>query len=174
MIRWVAPTRSDLSEVWIRIAPCQAKVFKFILSVANVGTYCSRLRNGFRIALVAASDCWYNFPVSKVFTASAVAVLLDRGIVNLFDDICDVLPLSWSKSACRNPKYPAKLVTRRMMVTHRSSLRDYIPAVRNAERKTCSAQLRPKRWIFPWFSSWRQPYVSANRCGRIFRDFLSD
>jgi CubicO group peptidase (beta-lactamase class C family) len=73
--------------------------------------------------------------VSKVFTASAVASLLDKGIIDSLDaDICDVIPSSWNKkTACRNPRFPNTRVTWRMLVTHRSSLLEDIPEVINID-----------------------------------------
>lgn len=68
--------------------------------------------------------------VSKVFTGSAVALLLDQGILSSLDeDICDSIPLSWSREACRNPHFPDTNVTWRMLVTHRSSMANDIPYV---------------------------------------------
>lgn len=78
--------------------------------------------------------------VSKTFTASAVAVMLDKGIISSLDeDICNALPRSYAKSACRNPRFPSRKVTWRMLVTHRSSLRPDIPDVRDSRG----------RWVLP-------------------------
>ncbi len=67
--------------------------------------------------------------VSKVFAGAAILKLVSRGIINLDDDICKVLPSGYDASACRNPAYPNTPVTWRMLVTHRSSLRPNIPSV---------------------------------------------
>jgi CubicO group peptidase (beta-lactamase class C family) len=72
--------------------------------------------------------------VSKVFTGSAVATLLDQGIISsLDDDICDALPDTWKTgnkmAACRNPHFPETVITWRMLVTHRSSLMPDVPPV---------------------------------------------
>jgi CubicO group peptidase (beta-lactamase class C family) len=77
--------------------------------------------------------------VSKVFTGSIVATLLEQGILfSLDDDICKTLPDSWktgnNMSACRNPHFPDTAITWRMLVTHRSSLmRDIPPILVNGE-----------------------------------------
>lgn len=68
--------------------------------------------------------------VSKVFTGSAVALLLDQGIIRSLDeDICESIPSTWSREACRNPQFPDTNVTWRMLVTHRSSMANDIPYV---------------------------------------------
>lgn len=67
--------------------------------------------------------------VSKVFTASAVSIAISKGLIGgLDDDICNVVP-AWASSACRNPRHADVPVTWRMMVTHRSSMRENIPEV---------------------------------------------
>lgn len=72
--------------------------------------------------------------ISKPFVASAVAVLVDKGVISSIDeDICDVIPAEYSDQMCRNPKYPDEKVTWRMMVTHRSSMKRSIPAAKNQE-----------------------------------------
>ena len=68
--------------------------------------------------------------VSKVFTASAVSLLIADGLIGgLNSDICDVIPTTWAKRACRNPRFPTVPVTWRMLVTHRSSLTGDIASV---------------------------------------------
>ena len=82
--------------------------------------------------------------VSKPFTASAVAVLVDQGIISsIDDDICDVVPAEYSKEMCRNPKYPNIKVTWRMMITHRSSMKRNIPDTKNQEGKLISPTYGP-------------------------------
>ena len=78
--------------------------------------------------LVTADTVFMIASLSKVFAGAAVLALIDNDLIDsLDDDICDVLPSSWDESACRNPKYPTTPVTWRMLVTHRSSLRENIP-----------------------------------------------
>eukprot|EP00980_Cylindrotheca_fusiformis_P029462 scaffold23479_cov143-Cylindrotheca_fusiformis.AAC.12 len=67
--------------------------------------------------------------VSKLFAGSAVLKLVDQGVISLDDDICDVLPVDYDYTACRNPLWPDTKVTWRMLVTHRSSLIENIPEV---------------------------------------------
>jgi CubicO group peptidase (beta-lactamase class C family) len=72
--------------------------------------------------------------ISKVFTGSIAATLLDQGILfSLDEDICNTLPDSWktgnNMSACRNPHFPDKAITWRMLVTHRSSLMRDVPPI---------------------------------------------
>ena len=70
--------------------------------------------------------------LSKVFAGAAVMFLILEGYINsLDDDICDVIPSDWDRSACRNPRYPSVPVTWRMLVTHRSSLRRDVPWLDN-------------------------------------------
>ena len=69
--------------------------------------------------------------ISKGFTASAVALLVDRGIISLDDDICNVVPTGYGRSMCRNPSFPNDMITWRMMITHRSSLKANIPDARD-------------------------------------------
>lgn len=65
--------------------------------------------------------------VSKLFAGAAVLKLVDQGLIALDDDICDVLPIDYDTSACRNPFWPDTKVTWRMLVTHQSSLMEDIP-----------------------------------------------
>jgi CubicO group peptidase (beta-lactamase class C family) len=65
--------------------------------------------------------------VSKVFAGTAVLKLAAQGIIALDDDICDVMPVGYANTACRNPSWPDTKVTWRMLVTHRSSLMENIP-----------------------------------------------
>ena len=72
--------------------------------------------------------------ISKVFATSAIAVLLDQGkISSLDDDICNAIPASWKRSACRNPNFPNAKVTWRMFATHRTSLIANIPSVNSTD-----------------------------------------
>jgi CubicO group peptidase (beta-lactamase class C family) len=72
--------------------------------------------------------------ISKPFVASAVAILVDKGVISSIDeDICDVIPAEYSYQMCRNPKYPDEKITWRMMLTHRSSMKRSIPSAKNQE-----------------------------------------
>eukprot|EP00536_Pseudo-nitzschia_multiseries_P015614 jgi/Psemu1/69569/estExt_Genemark1.C_9200004 len=82
--------------------------------------------------------------ISKPFTASAVAVLVDKGIISSIDeDICNVLPADYPKQMCRNPKYPNAKVTWRMLITHRSSMKNNIPGAKNSQGKSVSPSYGP-------------------------------
>lgn len=81
--------------------------------------------------LITPDTTFLQASVSKVFTAAAVSILIDRNIIKLDDDICDIVPSNWDRSTCRNPSYPNVKVTWRMLVTHRSSLREDVPSVRD-------------------------------------------
>lgn len=78
--------------------------------------------------------------VSKPFAASAVAVLVDKGIISsIDDDICNVIPQAYKTDnpmkLCRNPKHPTTKVTWRMILTHRSSMKGNLPSARNSSGK---------------------------------------
>ncbi len=68
--------------------------------------------------------------ISKVFGGVAVLKLVSDGVIGgLDDDICNVLPDDYNNTSCRNPSWPDMPITWRMLVTHRSSLREGIPTV---------------------------------------------
>ena len=90
-----------------------------------------RVSSASRSAPVTPDTTFMLASISKVFTASAVAVLVDLGVISLDDDICDVVPKEYGRSMCRNPRYPNDSVTWRMMITHRSSLARNIPGARD-------------------------------------------
>ncbi len=58
--------------------------------------------------------------VSKSFTATAVLNLYDKGLLDIDDDINDYLPFH-----IRNPNYPDKNITIKMLLSHQSSIYDY-------------------------------------------------
>lgn len=83
---------------------------------------------------VTADSVFQLASVSKPFTASAVAKLLDLGVITSIDqDICTVIPNTWSRSACRNPIFRFAPITWRMLLTHRSSMASNIPLVISPE-----------------------------------------
>lgn len=55
--------------------------------------------------------------ISKSFTATALMQLYEEGLFDLDDDVNDYLPFS-----LRNPKYPDKPITFRLLLAHQSSL----------------------------------------------------
>eukprot|EP00563_Minutocellus_polymorphus_P001069 CAMPEP_0181040034 /NCGR_PEP_ID=MMETSP1070-20121207/10822_1 /TAXON_ID=265543 /ORGANISM="Minutocellus polymorphus, Strain NH13" /LENGTH=572 /DNA_ID=CAMNT_0023117995 /DNA_START=76 /DNA_END=1791 /DNA_ORIENTATION=+ len=91
-----------------------------------------RVSSSAQAAKVTPDTAFMLASISKGFTASAVAVLVDRGIISLDDDICKVLPQGYGRPMCRNPNYPNDAITWRMMITHRSSLKANIPEARDS------------------------------------------
>ena len=58
--------------------------------------------------------------ISKVFTAAGYMQLVEQGKINLDEDVSRYLGFT-----LRNPKYPNKAITSRMLLSHTSSIRDY-------------------------------------------------
>ena len=57
--------------------------------------------------------------LSKMFTVFSLLQLVERGKLNLDDDVSEILGFK-----LRNPNYPQKKITARMLASHTSSLRD--------------------------------------------------
>lgn len=96
---------------------------------------------------VTADTTFMLASVSKPFTASAVAVLVEKEIINsIDDDICNVIPSSEYDviGMCRNPNYPDKVITWRMLITHRSSMKGNIPDARDKQGNYISPSYGPK------------------------------
>lgn len=86
--------------------------------------------------------------ISKPFVASAIAILVDRGILSsIDDDICNVIPAEYDynsqKMMCRNPNHPDKVITWRMLMTHRSSMKRSLPDIRNSSGDRVEATSGP-------------------------------
>ena len=58
--------------------------------------------------------------ISKVFTATGYMQLVEEGKINLDEDVSRYLGFT-----LRNPSYPHKAITSRMLLSHTSSIRDY-------------------------------------------------
>ncbi|MBQ9572207.1 MAG: beta-lactamase family protein [Acidaminococcaceae bacterium] len=58
--------------------------------------------------------------ISKVFTATGYMQLVEQGKIDLDEDVSRYLGFT-----LRNPKYPNKTITSRMLLSHTSSIRDY-------------------------------------------------
>ena len=58
--------------------------------------------------------------ISKVFTATGYMQLVEEGKINLDEDVSRYLGFT-----LRNPSYPNKVITSRMLLSHTSSIRDY-------------------------------------------------
>lgn len=75
--------------------------------------------------------------VSKVFTGVMISLLIDQGkIASLDEDICDILPDEYNdddNSACRNPRHRSSKISWRMFATHRTSMKEEVPPVRDVD-----------------------------------------
>ncbi len=58
--------------------------------------------------------------ISKLFTATAAALLADQGLLDLDDNINSYLPIQ-----IKNPNHPTAIITTRHLLTHTSSLNDF-------------------------------------------------
>ena len=58
--------------------------------------------------------------ISKIFTAAGYMQLVEQGKINLDEDVSRYLGFN-----LRNPKYPGKAITSRMLLSHTSSIWDY-------------------------------------------------
>jgi len=98
-------------------------------------------------SLVTPDTAFMLASVSKPFAASAVAVLVDRGIIHsIDDDICNVFETPLTDKdyrMCRNPKYPNDKITWRMLLTHRSSMKGNLPSTKNSSGKPISPSYGP-------------------------------
>jgi len=85
--------------------------------------------------------------ISKVFTAAAIALILEQGyITSLDDDICQIIPAKYkqySMHICRHPQYPTTQVTWRMLMTHRSSLKNNLPDAKSVQGSKISPSYGP-------------------------------
>ncbi|GGG14770.1 serine hydrolase domain-containing protein [Pontibacter amylolyticus] len=65
------------------------------------------------------SDIFRIASISKSFTATALMQLVEEGKISLNDDVSKLVGFQ-----VRNPKYPNKVITLRMMLSHTSSIND--------------------------------------------------
>ena len=68
---------------------------------------------------LAARDLFRIASISKSFSATAIMQLVEQGKASLNDDISDLVGFK-----VRNPKYPGKVITLKMVLSHTSSLND--------------------------------------------------
>ncbi|HQX41261.1 MAG TPA: serine hydrolase domain-containing protein, partial [Niabella sp.] len=68
---------------------------------------------------LAEKDVYRIASISKSFSATAILQLVSAKKISLNDDVSDLIGF-----AIRNPKFPEKPITLRMLLTHRSSLND--------------------------------------------------
>ena len=111
--------------------------------------------------------------VSKVLAGAAVMVLVDHGKITLDSDICEVVPPEWDRSACRNPVFPDTAVTWRMLVTHRSSLREGIPSVENSDGDLVEASYGPAGGYVDGTAA-GNPSCPLDDVVGFYRDFMID
>jgi len=122
---------------------------------------------------VTANTAFMQASISKVFAAAAVSILLDRGLIDsLDDDICNVIPITWDQSTCRNPRYPNVKITWRMLVTHRSSLRNDIQSVRNQNNRLVAASYGPSGGYGGEAAG--NPTCPLSDVTGFYQDFLTD
>ncbi|MDO4736045.1 MAG: serine hydrolase domain-containing protein [Bacteroidia bacterium] len=65
------------------------------------------------------SDIFRIASISKSFTATAIMQLVEQGKLNLDQDVSDLVGFT-----VRNPKYPEKVITLKMLLSHTSSMND--------------------------------------------------
>eukprot|EP00531_Pseudo-nitzschia_arenysensis_P018003 CAMPEP_0116156520 /NCGR_PEP_ID=MMETSP0329-20121206/22875_1 /TAXON_ID=697910 /ORGANISM="Pseudo-nitzschia arenysensis, Strain B593" /LENGTH=581 /DNA_ID=CAMNT_0003653607 /DNA_START=60 /DNA_END=1805 /DNA_ORIENTATION=- len=112
--------------------------------------------------------------VSKPFVASAVAVMVDRGMISVDDDVCDVIPENISREACRNPKFPDQEITWRMLMTHRSSMMRSLPWVENEAGDWISPSSGPSNSFYTYFEDWGNPTCPLDGVVDFYRALLTD
>ena len=70
-------------------------------------------------ALLANNDIFRIASISKSFSATAIMQLVEAGKLSLKDDFSDLVGFK-----IRNPKYPEKVITLKMVLSHTSSIND--------------------------------------------------
>jgi CubicO group peptidase (beta-lactamase class C family) len=92
-------------------------------------------------------DCLFRIAsISKSFSATAVMKLVESGKISLDDDVGNLIGFR-----VRNPGFPDKVITVRMLLSHRSSINDSqgyftldaIDPDRNPDREKCFNQYEP-------------------------------
>lgn len=86
--------------------------------------------------------------ISKTFTATALMQLYEKGLFDLDDDVNKYLPFS-----LRNPNYPDKPITFRMLLAHQSSLAMDPPAF----YAYLPGDLEVKGYPYPWLKEYLVP-----------------
>eukprot|EP00729_Bicosta_minor_P014197 gene14197-25853_t len=112
--------------------------------------------------------------VSKVFAGVAVSTLVDRGVIDLDDDICDTLDgLDLLAAACRNPHAKDTKITWRMLVTHRSSMASSLPGVEGANGGWAEATYAPAGG-YEGGAAVGNPSCPLEETLTFYKDFLTD
>ena len=72
-----------------------------------------------RATPLAEKDLFRIASISKSFSATAIMQLVEQGKVSLDDDMSDLVGFK-----VRNPRYPEKVITLRMVLSHTSGIND--------------------------------------------------
>lgn len=112
--------------------------------------------------------------ISKTFVASAIAVLVDRGIISIDDNICDVIPEDYSAQMCHNPKHPNKTVTWRMLMTHRSSMKRSLPDTKNQSGDWICPSCGPSGSFYADFKDTGNPTCPMDGVVDFYHALLTD
>ncbi len=112
--------------------------------------------------------------ISKPFVASAVAVMVDRGMISIDDDVCNMIPENISREACRNPKFPDQEITWRMLMTHRSSMVRELPWVKNEAGDWISPSSGPSGSFYTDFEDWGNPTCPLDGVVDFYRALLTN
>jgi len=86
--------------------------------------------------------------ISKTFTATALMQLYEENYFNLDDDVSNYLPFT-----LRNPNYPDKPITFRMLLAHQSSLAEDPPAF----YAYIPGDLEVEGYPYPWLEEYLVP-----------------
>lgn len=119
--------------------------------------------------------------LSKPFAASAVAALVDRGILASIDeDICksfygneEPFDNSNDLTLCRNPQHPDTPVTWRSILTHRSSLKCCVPEPTNVDGDEISPQYGPTGGYIPGRPAVGNPTCPLKNATQFYRALLT-
>jgi len=77
------------------------------------------LKNRETNTLLSNSDIFRIASISKSFSSTSIMQLMEAGKLSLSDDVSDLIGFK-----VRNPKYPGKVITLKMLLSHTSSLND--------------------------------------------------
>lgn len=100
--------------------------------------------------------------ISKTFTATAIMQLYEKGYFSLDDDVNDYLPFP-----LRNPNYPDKPITFRMLLAHQSSLAEDPPAFYSY----IPGDLEVVGYPYPWLEEYLVP-GEIHYKPQVWTDFL--
>ncbi len=97
--------------------------------------------------------------ITKTFTATAVLQLYEQGLIDLDADVNDYLPFP-----LRNPKYPDKSITTRMLLSHKSSLGGSQESYYDVTFQDLWRKLGffNETYVFPSYPNWIKEYFHPN------------